>query len=226
MDNLRKIMLVITILSLPISFTICSIVGEVAIFSYLGLIRYMWIILLFLPIPILSLVICIYSKKKKKKYKLSFLITIISLLVLLIIGSYGTASRNIIDYDNKHVSYVEEKIGFKFPNQMKIASLDYGEYVLTYSKINNQHIISDFEHAISNNDLWGQQVSTKIKGCLPISLNTEISQIDYYLVYNVTKSSYDIDSFDSTENEMIFIGYDKELSRLIMISNFIVKVIE
>ena len=226
MNNLRKIMLIITILALPISFAICTIVGEVEIFSYLGLIRYIWIMLLFIPIPVFSLIVCVFSKVKREKYKLSLAITIISLSLIVIIGNYGVFTRNMINYENTHVLKIEDKMNYNFPDEIKVASLDYGEYILTYTKINNPNSISNFENIISDDDLWNQQVSTKIKGCLPLSLSSEISQIDYYLVYNVTKNSYGIDSFDSTENEMIFVGYDKELSRLIMISEFSVKVIE
>lgn len=53
-----------TLISLPVSFSVSAILGETEIFSVLGIIRYSWVMLLFIPIGICSFIWGLYLKRK------------------------------------------------------------------------------------------------------------------------------------------------------------------
>ena len=67
-NNLGMILLIASIISPFIAFIISDVVGESDIFDMAGIIRYMWIMWLFIPIPIGSLIvgIVLYNNKQLK----------------------------------------------------------------------------------------------------------------------------------------------------------------
>ena len=71
-----------TILSPIVAFALVCLVGEVEIFSIAGIVRYSWIMWLFTPICILTIIIGYCWKKHKFKYKLNIISAFICFALL------------------------------------------------------------------------------------------------------------------------------------------------
>lgn len=74
-ENMKKemtfsnIIFWLTLISPLLSFALVCKIGEADIFSIAGMVRYSWVMLLFIPIGILSILIGFKLKANKQKYK-------------------------------------------------------------------------------------------------------------------------------------------------------------
>lgn len=218
-DNVIGIILFwVTLISPLISFYLTSIIGEVGIFGILGIIRYSWIIWLFIPIVILSIIVGIKLKKDKQKYKKNLIVAFVCLPLIMIFGSYRFIFNNI-SYDPNKVVLVEQQIKIDLPKQIKIASQKMQTYNLSYLKIINDETKEKFEHELDVNQLWQKQLSSKIKSLLPFDVQYEIVKFDSFVFYNITNDEYNQYPLDG-EYECIFMAYNYELQRLIIIDDY------
>ena len=103
-----------TLISPIVSFSIASMIGEANIFGVAGIIRYSWVMLLFIPIGILSILIGFKLKNSTQKYKKNFVVSFICLPLLIIFGSYRFIFNSVVSYDVNEISIIEEKSISKF----------------------------------------------------------------------------------------------------------------
>ncbi len=212
-----------TLISPVLSFSLASIIGEPEIFGVAGIIRYSWVMLLFIPIGILSILIGFKLKSNKQKYKKNFIISFICIPLLLIFGSYRFIFNSVVTYDVNEVSIIEEKINFDIPDDIKVATTKLSLYNIRYVKIINSESKDAFEQEIRNNQLWQEKLNLGIKGLLPLDIQYISDTFDYFLFYNVTKEEYNICPSDD-EFECVFVAYDEEMKTLIIIDEWEVKV--
>ena len=85
---LGNILFWMTLISPMISFSLASMIGEAEIFGVAGIIRYSWLMILFIPVGILSILIGLKLKKGKQEYKKNIIVAVIVLPLLAIFGSY------------------------------------------------------------------------------------------------------------------------------------------
>ena len=131
---------------------------------------------------------------------------------------------NTFSYDADKVTTIEHEIKLELPKQIKIATyemtmneLDF--YNISYLKIVNGESKETFEHELEVNDLWQKELSSKIKSLLPFDIQYEVDAFDYFVFYNVTNDEYNIYPLDG-EYESIFIAYDQELQRLMILDDY------
>lgn len=134
-----------TLISPIVSFSIASMIGEANIFGVAGIIRYSWVMLLFIPIGILSIVIGFKLKNSTQKYKKNFIVSFICLPLLIIFGSYRFIFNSVVSYDVNEVSIIEEKINFEIPRDIKVATNKLDLYDISYLKILNSESKDMFE---------------------------------------------------------------------------------
>lgn len=134
-----------TLISPIVSFSIASMIGEANIFGVAGIIRYSWVMLLFIPIGILSILIGFKLKNSTQKYKKNFIVSFICLPLLIIFGSYRFIFNSVVSYDVNEVSIIEEKINFEIPRDIKVATNKLDLYDISYLKILNSESKDMFE---------------------------------------------------------------------------------
>ena len=215
---LSNILFWITLISPMLAFALASIIGESNIFGVAGIVRYSWIMWLFIPVGVLSIIIGIKLKKEKKGYKKNLIIAFICLPLILIFGSYRFIFT-IVSYDIDKVVAIEEKINLDLPNEIKIATTPWDTYDVSYVKIINDESKDKFEQELKTNPLWQNELSFKIKNLLPLSIPYETEAFDYFVFYNVTTNEYNEYPLEG-ECECIFIAYDCETQRLIIVDNY------
>lgn len=143
-----------TLISPIVSFSIASMIGEANIFGVAGIIRYSWVMLLFIPIGILSILIGFKLKNSTQKYKKNFVVSFICLPLLIIFGSYRFIFNSVVSYDVNEISIIEEKINFEIPRDIKVATNKLDLYDISYLKILNSESKDMFEQEVENNQLW------------------------------------------------------------------------
>ena len=208
-----------TLISPIVSFSIASIIGEANIFGVAGIIRYSWVMLLFIPIGILSIVIGFKLKNSTQKYKKNFIVSFICLPLLIIFGSYRFIFNNAVSYDVNEVSIIEEKINLEIPDDIKVATNKLDIYNISYLKIINSESKDIFEQEVENNQLWQKELQPEIKSLLPLNIQYESEIFEYFVFFNITSNEYNIPPL-SGQYECIFIAYDCDLQRLIILNDY------
>ncbi len=208
-----------TLISPIVSFSIASMIGEANIFGVAGIIRYSWVMLLFIPIGILSIVIGFKLKNSTQKYKKNFIVSFICLPLLIIFGSYRFIFNSIVSYDVNEVSIIEEKINFEIPRDIKVATNKLDLYDISYLKILNSESKDMFEQEAENNQLWQKELQPEIKSLLPLNIQYESEIFEYFVFFNITSNEYNIPPLRG-QNECIFIAYDCDLQRLIILNDY------
>ena len=208
-----------TLISPIVSFSLASMIGEANIFGVAGIIRYSWVMLLFIPIGILSILIGFKLKNSTQKYKKNFIVSFICLPLLIIFGSYRFIFNSVVSYDVNDVSIIEEKINFEIPDDIKVATNKFDLYNISYLKIINSESKDMFEQEIGNNQLWQKELKAEIKSLLPLDIQYESKIFEYFVFFNITSNEYNISPL-SGENECIFMAYDCDLQRLVILSDY------
>ena len=220
MKVLGNIVFWATLISPMISFSLASMIGESEIFGVAGIVRYSWVMWLFIPPGIISLIVGKKLKQGKERYKKNYIIALICVPLLLIFGSYRFVF-NSVSYDINKVNVVEETTNLRLPRNVKIATLEFESYDLSYLKITEKQERDHFEQDLRTSSVWETELSTKIKTLLPFDVQAEMHNFDYFLLYNIVENTYNAYPSDG-ECDCIFIAYNCEKGRLIILDNFII----
>ena len=211
------------LISPVISFALASMIGEAYIFGVAGIVRYSWIMLIFIPLGILSILVGIKLQQNKQSYKKNFIIAVICLPFLMIFGSYRFVFNSDISYDINKVLQIEEKINFEIPNEIKVATNKLDLYDISYVKFINNESKEAFEQEIRNNTIWQKELNSEIKSLLPLDIQYETEVFEYFLFYNITSDEYNV-NLTKGNSEIIFIAYDCEMQRLIIIDKYTISI--
>lgn len=221
--TLGNILFWATLISPMVSFSLASTIGEANIFGVAGIIRYSWIMLLFVPIGILSILIGLKLKNNKQKHKKNFIIVFICLPLLIIFGSYRFIFNSVVSYDINKISIIEDKINLEIPDEIKVSTNKLDLYDISYVKIINNESKEVFEQEVKNNQLWQNTLNSVIKSLLPLDIQYESETFDYFVFYNIKNDEYNIFP-PKGEYECIFIAYDCETHRLIILDDYKINV--
>ncbi len=209
-----------------LSFYVTNVVGETEIFGVYGILRYSWVMWLFIPIGVFSIIIGIILKRNNQKYKKNLIIAYICLPLIVIFGSYRFLFNDVVSYDNtSYLASVETKINIVLPKDIKAATEEQNNYrisyVISYVKVFDSEDNIAFKNDIEVNSLWRKELSTKIKNLLPFGIKEETKLYDCYVFYNVTKNEYNNYPSDG-KHECVFLAYNYKLQKLMILDNFVV----
>lgn len=140
-----RILFWMTIISLLFSFVLVTIIGEPEIFSITGIVRYSWIMLLFIPVGVASIIYGFILRKHNRKYIKNFIVAFICIPLLIIFGTFRFNFRNIVYYDNSNIIEVEKTGNYNFPEHLKITTQVFQEYKITRAKITDSNEKLNFE---------------------------------------------------------------------------------
>ena len=210
-------------LSIPLSFSMVCKVGEVEIFSAPGLVRYSWVMWLFIPIGVCSILIAVVLKSKNLGYKKNIISGCISIALLFLFGSYFLLFAHVVTYDEKPIIAAEEKAQVSLPDNIKIASHanDDGKFLITYAKLLDESEKASFEAEISVNSKWSDTLDNRFRGEAPGIISYEAYTFDYFVFYNATLGEYNTFPKAAGSYECVLIAYDKEVGRILIIDEFI-----
>lgn len=212
----------LTLISPMVAFALASAIGEADIFGVLGIVRYSWVMWLFIPVGALCLFVGCMLKRKRMRYKKNVIIACICLPLLLLFGSYRYVFDSVT-YDADRVQAVASQIDLALPEDIKVATHDMGAYTVSYGKITEQESRAAFEKSLATHSLWQRELHPGIQYALPFDISYDVAMFDYFVFYNVTRQEYNAYPFDG-ECECVFIAYDCEQQRFILLDGYTVAV--
>lgn len=217
--KLGNILFILTLFSPLMAFALVTTIGEVEIFGSAGMIKYLWVMWLFIPIGVLSILIGVRLKNNFQRYKKNIVIGAIFVPILAIFGSYSFIFASNFSYDANIVKFIEERTKLDLPDEVKVGTESWDDYYISYAKITNTESKKAFDQEIKSSLSWKRELSPKIKMILPSAIQYEVLQFDYFVFYNVTNDEYNTFPSDG-KYECIFIAYDVSLARLMILSDY------
>lgn len=225
---LANVLFVATILSVPISFYIAGTIGEHEIFGLEGIIRYIWISWLFIPIGIISIFVGRMLKQRNEKYMKNYVAAFVCIPLLLLLGLYRFIP-NTSNYDISYVEPIEQKIKFELPEDIKIATTYNAyeqDYNVSYVKIIDDTAKKSFDEKVNLDSKWTKDLNPNIKNeqkSWPATLQAEFNNFDYFMFYNESSGTYNSYPEIDGEYKCIFLAYDKDIGRIMIISEYTLK---
>ena len=209
-----KVLAVFTLISPLLSFSLTYVVGEGWIFGISGMLRYSWVMWLFIPLGILSIVIACVTRADNPSHKEHCIIACVSVLLLVLFGSFRFMFPD--SYDAGKLAEIESKIGLDLPSDVKVATREWDSRCESYVKVHSGEEKERFERELIENPVWCEDVGTKIKALLPFGIEPKLEEFDRFVFYNMTENEFN-EYPPYGESECIFIAYDYKMGKMLIL---------
>ncbi len=151
-----------------------------------------WILFLFTPIPITSLVFGYVSNKKGYKFKKNIVVGIVMTALLCIYGSFSFIFADVYDHSDEPIIKIEQIVDIDIPEHSQINTQDWAKgtqsvsrgYVYYTSDIYfESDSVEEFEKQCSDDNRWLSDIQNDLIGV--ISPFGEHIAYEYSLLYNI-----------------------------------------
>ena len=225
MKKIDDLLVALTIAAPLVAFAVIAYIGEMDIFFVPGMMRYIWIFYLFVPIAIASFVIGVMLKKQGEPYKKNIVVAVIVLPILLLFGSYRLLFHDTLDFSTSIVEETEQKISFELPDEVKVATQISEDYKLGYAKFLDDEEKTRFEEATKTDERWCGKLPTALRNALPYSLvGAPLDGYDTVLFWNETLKEYNTYPEKDGDYKCLVIAYEQEHGSLMIFSDYILRV--
>lgn len=209
--TVARLLILSSLLSPIVAFALVGIFYSINSF-FIG---NMWMFYLFIPFPAASVAFGLFMKTLGIRFKKNIVCGIISLILLLIVGTLPFFFKDKYTKSDKHVLKAEKIIGFDIPEY---------SYVETHSfddKISNGYVYytckagfdskkaEKLEKFIESEDIWFSEIPDSMLEITSPSFYLK-SAVDYTLIYNATKGEINIAPTESGIYDFLCIMYDME----------------
>lgn len=222
MKKIASLLVLASIVSLPVSFSIAALIGQPEIYGLGGLLRYVWVMWLAIPVGVATILVGLRQKANGANYKGIVAVGVVSVAFLLLIGSYCFAPGNV--YDSEALQPITDISDFAFPNNVKAAISPYGDYTLCKGMVFETDR-TPFEKQLRSSEKWTTQIDPMIKKLMPLMVVPELEsslQISYdlFLFRNLDTGEYNVVPEKYDETPCVFIAYDCETGRFLIVSDY------
>lgn len=217
--TLSIILFVASILSLWGALVTVGFVSEI---NHL-FVENMWILFLFSPIPLSSVVLGFVLKSKGYKYLKNLIIGIIMLTLLCVYGSFTYIFANTYDHSDKQIVKVEQILRIDIPEHKQVITQDHtsekplnsGEILYYSSDVYfEEDVASVFEKQLSTDEKWLYSVPNELIG-ITSSLGSD--SYDYELIYNADTYEFNALPDQSDTYHFLNILYNEEYNHMLII---------
>lgn len=219
--------LVLSIVAVPVSFGIAAFVGEFWIFTNgAGALRYSWIMWLFIPVPLVSVVMGILLHIKGKRRLSLYIVPSIAACVLFLFGSYFFiyTVTGAFSFDTKVVAEIEQRVNVDLPDDVKVSTNIGNYYTETNIKILDEDQKNSFIASMESGQSWMKKLPTSIKNSLPMTVGVGLGVYEYFMFYNETTGEYNVAPTVNGEYNCIIMAFDMDTGRLYLAYDFTVVV--
>lgn len=202
-DFKRKFLIVLFILNFLCFLVFIPIISSTTSVTKLPFAYNMhyWIVWLFIPIPLLSIILGKKYKKLGYHCKKNIVAGIIVLFYLIWMGSSFLTTNNLYDDDYQMVLQYENIIGVKLPkkaqveNMKEMQSISFSSNVIVKSSSYVHFYKSDYKkmnEMISNNQNWQlqQYLNSDIQNLISLVMPTMAINDGYYSIYIEETNKY------------------------------------
>lgn len=200
------ILFIVTILSLFIGFFIvANVSGESSFVPS----EYMWILFLFTPIPISSIIFGYVMKAKGYKTKKNIIGGIIMLILLCVYGSFTFIFSDSYSHTDEPIKRAEEILEINIPEHKQINTTDLADTVHYYSEIYfDEDKTESFEKELSEDKKFLKSMPSKLVGISSEFISAE--NYDYILIYNIDTKEYNTLPEKGGEYRFLTLVYNAE----------------
>ncbi len=217
---LGNIIFVISIIVFPLCGFLSIAIANADVFDSLDVIRYSYVMYLFVPIGILSLVFGGLLKKHGCKYKKNYVIGIIVIVLMALFGSYRFVFSGMINFKTEYIAEISSQTGVPFPDEVKSATEVYNDCKKSYAKLSGEEKLK-FDENIKNDGKWADRISSTIQNGFPFMVEAELSSYDYYLFYNKTTNEFNRYPPNEGDYDVVLVAYKSELGKLLFVYDFV-----
>ncbi len=216
-ETTGKLFCGISVPVLPIAFLIACLAGETAYFGIGGFLSRSWILFLFLPLEAFLIVCTVKGREKITAYRLKVVVAGVVCFLLLALGLTGSVFSPI-DQSNLPIKIAEEKTGAYLPDDVKVITLPDEACQKSYAKL----LTSDEKNAMAaevlNEERWVAWLGAERASVLPFDVRVGLERFDYYMLYNITKDTYNQYLKESGDYDFVFVAYNESLGRLLILT--------
>ena len=217
MQTAASVLLAASILSLFIAMPLVMIVAP----SEFIAINYMWMLWLFLPIPVASIIIGIVLNKNHIKNRRNIVVGIIMAFLLIIYGSFSVIFGALFETEYDLIGIAEKSIGIDIAdtelkyiiNSSQTESTQYNvRYHYTANLFYEEETVSDVRESIVSSSKWQQDNLYEFYDIVPTEyLYTEY---DYSILYNMTTDELNTSPKENGTYTFILLTYSEEYSQI------------
>ena len=217
--TLSIILFVASILSLWGALVTVGFVSEI---NHL-FVENMWILFLFSPIPLSSVVLGFVLRSKGYKYLKNLIIGIIMLTLLCVYGSFTYIFADTYDHSDKQIVKAEQMLRIDIPEHKQVITQDHtsekplnsGEILYYSSDVYfEEDVASVFEKQLSTDEKWLYSVPNELIG-ITSSLGSD--SYDYELIYNADTYEFNALPDQSDTYHFLNILYNEEYNHMLII---------
>ena len=176
---------------------------------------FMWVFLLYTPIPLVSGIIGISLSNYNVGPKKNIISGMIVFFLLCIIGFMPNIIGLKIEHDTYYVTKLEEKINIDLPDDSYVSSLSNyptDNIDVAMIKIPYENSLEFFKYIISDSG-WKDN-NELVEDVLNPFILVNTIDYDYFLVYNQT-----LDIYNNCDGKIIYLAYDVE-TRIIYVATY------
>lgn len=226
-NKIRKASLILYIINLVTFFASFFLIVELTIYAnrhineFAYVIKNFYILLFFLPVPIINILFAIYGNLSEVKTTKNLISGIVFTLIISLFGSFTFIYRDNFIHDEQYYFQICEEIGLETPAPSYVETMVYRDYgditseneIMYYRLSHIKFSESDNEvinKNIANNDNFTKAINYPYNIISPNDiLATE--DYDYYLLFNVDDKTFNNIDISNGEHHMIYFSYDYEL---------------
>lgn len=208
------ILFILSLLTPIVAFMIVCAVGDVNIFGVAGMTYYLWIMIPFSIVPLISLCFGIIIQfKHLLSAKKNIIAGSIVLLFMVLIGLSSFSYES--DQSGSFLEEVSQKTGIRMPSKVRaMSSHNYGGRVGNALLLDDLECLS-FEYE-TKTVYWEKELSVFSAGILPSTLVMNLNNFNSFLLYVEPIDMYNPKELDSGKYELTFLAYAKETNHLLV----------
>lgn len=217
--NVGILLAVLSFLSFVGAGLIALLAGKPYLFGSAGVMRYLWVELCFLPLPIVTVVIGIFLRNDKHRFGVLLTCGVIAALLLLVMGTWGFR----LDKDTftrTNLTMVENKTGLTFPANTQVAC----NGTDSYREINAfvpQSDQASFAMDVGTDPRWVTQLPENTQKAMPNLLYLLQQQYTHFSCYNQTTRQFNGEC--AVGDECVFLCYNVNSGTLYVVYDYTVQ---
>jgi hypothetical protein len=176
--------------------------------------EYMWIFLLFIPIPVSSVGMSIIYKIKGYKCLKNIIAGSIMTFLLFIYGMFTFLFKDQISHDYGYMNQIEEVVNIDFPDEGYI-SIDLSVKPAAYVRFEKKYN-ETFVSSLKNDGRWKDTIAFIPADMLDPIYTSRITGCDYYCLFDVNASTYN-DVHPKVNHKYILLAYNTNDELLMII---------
>ena len=209
---------VLSFLSIFATFIIALLKGQSYALGLMGVNRYLWAALCFLPLPA-AVVVCAFFQRRNRRRFTRLLVT--GVLAAVILCETGFAAFTVTEdtYSRANVSAIELRTGLTFPDELSVvcdSQRDFAEINALVGEGDRE----EFKRQIASDERWLEELPQSLKDAAPAWLQVQVDKYGYFACYDETSLRFN--ETPAVGDKCVYACYNPDNGALYIIYDYVV----